>query len=217
MGQRGKRLITRVRRAVRLVAGGAVLACAVTLVAACGSSSSSTGSATATAASDPSTASTSAAPASSDPVASSSTVAGGSWSGYSGCRDLQVTLGLSERDPSVIYQVIDFTNRSPVICTLYGYPGVSLAAGTGAAPIGFPAAHNPSAAPKLVTLRPGAKANALLQIPEAVGSCGPVRASRLIVARPNGASPVKLAFAAVACAKRDQMMKISAVSLGTGG
>jgi hypothetical protein len=128
-----------------------------------------------------------------------------------------VTLGLSERDPSVTYQVIDFTNRSPVICTLYGYPGVSLAAGTAPTPIGFPAGHNPSAAPKLVTLRPGAKANALLQIPEATDGCGPVRASRLIVARPNGASPVKLAFTAAACAKRDQMMKISAVSLGTGG
>jgi hypothetical protein len=209
------------------MAGGATLACAVTLVAACGrSSSSSTGSAagTATAASDPST---SAAPASSaraaSPAPSASGTASlspgvaGTWSGYSGCRDLQVTLGLSERDSSVTYQVIDFTNRSPVICTLYGYPGVSLAAGTAPTPIGFPAGHNPSAAPKLVTLRPGAKANALLQIPEATDGCGPVRASRLIVARPNGASPVKLAFTAAACAKRDQMMKISAVSLGTGG
>jgi Protein of unknown function (DUF4232) len=207
-----------------LLAGGVVLACAVTLVAACGSSSSSSaGSATGTAttASDPST---SAAPASSSPAASpdpSTTPAAGTaspaWSGYSGCRDLQVTLGLSEHDPSVTYQVIDFTNRSRVICTLYGYPGVSLAAGTASTPIGFPAAHNPSAAPKLVTLRPGAAANALLQIPEAPDSCGPVRTDRLIVARPNGAGPVKLALAAAACAKRDQMMKVSAVSLGTGG
>jgi hypothetical protein len=210
------------------MAGGAALACAVTLTAACGGSSSSTGSSTAaTAASDPSAASTSAAPASSAPAASQdpstpsaagpSTGVAGTWSGYSGCRDLQVTLGISERDPSVTYQVIDFTNRSPVICTLYGYPGVSLAAGTTPAPIGFPAAHNTSAAPKVVTLRPGAVANALLQIPESTDSCGPVRADRLIVARPNEASPVKLAFAATACARRDQMMKISAVSLGAGG
>jgi hypothetical protein len=209
------------------MAGGATLACAVTLVAACGrSSSSSTGSAagTATAASDPST---SAAPASSaraaSPAPSASGTASlspgvaGTWSGYSGCRDLQVTLGLSERDSSVTYQVIDFTNRSPVICTLYGYPGVSLAAGTTSTPIGLPAAHNTSQAPRPVTLRPGAAANALLQIPKAPDSCGPVRADRLIVARPNGASPVKLAFAAAACAKRDQMMKINPVSLGTGG
>jgi hypothetical protein len=117
----------------------------------------------------------------------------------------------------VTYQVIDFTNRSPVICTLYGYPGVSLAAGTTSTPIGLPAAHNTSQAPRPVTLRPGAAANALLQIPKAPDSCGPVRADRLIVARPNGASPVKLAFAAAACAKRDQMMKINPVSLGTGG
>jgi Domain of unknown function (DUF4232) len=209
------------------MAGGTVLACAVTVVAACGSSSSSTGSATATAASDPSAPSTSAVPASSAPAASPASSAGGTagpspgaagtWSGYSGCRDLQVTLGLSQRDPSVTYQVIDFTNRSRVICTLYGYPGVSLAAGTVPTPVGFPAAHDPSATPKLITLRPGAVANALLQIPEAVNGCGPARADRLIVARPNGASPVKLAFAAAACAKRDQMMKISAVSLGAGG
>ena len=129
-----------------------------------------------------------------------------------------MTLGLAQHDPAVTYQVIDFTNRSSRICIIYGYPGVSLAAGTPAVPIGLPAAHNTSAAPKLVTLTPGAVANALLQIKKAPqNGCGPVQAKYLIVARPNAAGPVKLPFTATACSEPVQIMQISAVSLGTGG
>ena len=132
-----------------------------------------------------------------------------------------MTLGLSQRDPTVTYQVIDFTNRGSVTCIIDGYPGASLAAGSPPAPIGLPAAHNPSAPPKPVTLTPGGVANALLQITAAhtyaKGSCGPVQAHYLIVYLPNEDRPAKLPYAATGCSKQVRMMQISVVSRGTGG
>jgi hypothetical protein len=218
---------------VRLVVGGAALACAVTLVAACsGSPGSSAG-----AASDPPA---SATPAGSGPPASptqaasapgaSATPTGGTsspprgvagaWSGF-GCPDLEVTLGLSERDPTVAYQVIDFTNRGSATCFLEGYPGVSLAAGAPAVPLGLPARHNPSVPERAITLKPGAVANALLQITDARqlarAACDPVPAQDLIIYLPDGSSPVKVRYPTTACANRVQMMQVSVVSLGTGG
>jgi hypothetical protein len=129
-----------------------------------------------------------------------------------------VKLGLAQHDPSVTYQVIDFTNHGPKTCVIYGYPGVSLAAGTPAVPVGLPAAHNTSAPPKVVTLVRGGVVNALLQITTSTpqDKCGPVPATHLIVYLPNAGS-VKLPFTATACSKRTQIMQISVVSLGTGG
>jgi Protein of unknown function (DUF4232) len=130
-----------------------------------------------------------------------------------------VKLGISQHDPSVTYQVIEFTNRGTRTCVIYGYPGVSLGAGTPAVPIGLPAAHNTSASPKVVTLVRGGVVNALLQITTNApqGTCGPVPATYLIVYLPNGATPAKLPFTATACSKHTHIMQISAVSLGTGG
>jgi hypothetical protein len=74
---------------------------------------------------------------------------------------------------------------------------------------------------KLLTLRPGAVANATLEIPDVhrypQGNCGPVQAQHLIVYRPNETSPVSLAFTAMACSKSIRLLQVSAVSLGTGG
>jgi hypothetical protein len=133
-----------------------------------------------------------------------------------------VKLGLAEHDPAVTYQVIEFTNRGSVSCILSGYPGVSLAAGTPAVPIGLPAGHTAFREPaKLLTLQPGTVANATLEIADAhhyaQGSCDPVQAQYLIVYRPNAASPVKLAYPAMACSKPVRLLQVSAVSIGTGG
>jgi hypothetical protein len=129
-----------------------------------------------------------------------------------------VKLGLSERDPGVAYQVVEFTNQGSVTCILDGYPGVSLAAG--AAPIGLPAAHNTAVSPKPVTLPRGGVANVLVQITDAhhyaQASCDPVQARYLIIYMPNDTPPVKLGYAATACAKRVSIMQVSAVRLGTG-
>ena len=83
-----------------------------------------------------------------------------------GCatRDLQAKAGLAQGAAGSIYQVIDFTNISNAPCTLYGYPGVSLAAGTPVTQVGAAASRSPAAAAALVTLAPGQTANALLRI-----------------------------------------------------
>ena len=198
--------------------GGGVLACFTMLVTACtGSSGSSaaSGNSAAAATADPAPYST---PASSPPSAVS---VAGAWSGYGPCPDLEVRLGLAQGTTSTTYQVIDFTNRGQVGCILDGYPGVNLAGGTPVAPIGLPAARSGPAKVREVPLQPGGVANALLQITDARGysntTCGPVQAQYLLIYRPDGTAPVKLAYTTTACSRAVQMMQVSAVSLGTGG
>ena len=146
----------------------------------------------------------------------------GAWSGTGGlCPDLQVKLGLAQGTSNMTYQVIDFVNHGSVACIMSGYPGVNLASGTPAAPIGLPATHTGSPAPRLVTLQPGEVGNALLQITDAhtyaTATCGPVLAQYLIVYRPDQAAPVKLAYVTTACSQPVRMLHISAISPGTGG
>jgi len=147
--------------------------------------------------------------------------AAGAWSGTGVCPDLQVKLGLAQGTSKTTYQVIQFVNHGSVACVVDGYPGVNLAGGTPAAPIGLPAAHTGSPAAKEVTLQPGGVGNALLQITNArmypAATCGPVQAQYLIVYRPNRAAPVKVAYGTTACSKPVRMLQISAISLGTGG
>jgi hypothetical protein len=147
--------------------------------------------------------------------------AAGSWSGYGPCPDLSVKLGLAQGTSNTTYQVIDFTNRGHVSCILDGYPGVNLAGGTPVAPIGLPAAHSDFAKAKEIVLKPGAVANALLQITDATGystaTCGPVQAQYLIIYLPNDAGTVKLAYGTTACSRAVQMLQVSGVSVGTGG
>ena len=45
-------------------------------------------------------------------------------------------MGVAQGAAGSVYQVIDFTNISNTTCTLYGYPGVSLAAGTPVTQVG---------------------------------------------------------------------------------
>ena len=71
-------------------------------------------------------------------------------------RSLGLKPGLSQGAAGSVYQVLDFTNISNVSCTLYGYPGVSLAGGDPVKHIGLAADENPNPPRKLVTLAPGA-------------------------------------------------------------
>jgi hypothetical protein len=216
-----------------------LLACATVLLTACtGSSGSSAASGSpATSATSAASAPASSAPASSPssgsvlstpaststPPASNPAVAvAGAWSGHGAlCPDLQVKLGLAQGTSNTTYQVIDFVNHGSVACIMSGYPGVNLAGGTPAAPIGLPAAHTEFPAARLVTLQPGGVGNALLQITDAhtyaTAKCGPVQAQYLIVYRPNNAAPVKLAYGTTACSQPVRMLQIGAISLGTGG
>lgn len=206
------------RRAVAV----ATFTCLAGLLAACGGSSPSatpintvTVSAAATpAASAPAAPATSAAPPPASPAAPA---------GPAPCptRDLGLKLGLAQGALGSTYQVIDFTNIGTATCTLYGYPGVSLTGGTPVHQLGLAANEDPSTPRKLVTLAPGAVANALLRIVNAgnypTSKCAPVNAKFLQIYPPNQTTPAYLSYHTQACSKPVPLLTISVVKPGSGG
>lgn len=128
---------------------------------------------------------------------------------------LTTKLGLSQGYAGGVYQVISFTNASSAVCTLYGYPGVSLVTGPPYTQVGLSAERDATAPVKLVTLAPGAAAIALVQVVDAqnfpASTCGPARATNLRVYPPNQTAPVYLPDTAYGCAKPVQTLFISAV------
>jgi Protein of unknown function (DUF4232) len=134
---------------------------------------------------------------------------------------LQVKQGLAQGYAGGVYEVIDFTNTSSASCTLYGYPGVSLVSGPPYRQIGLAAERDTTNPVTLVTLAPGATANSLLQIVDALNfppaTCSPAKATYLQIYPPNQTAPVYLQNDSEACAKPVQIMFISAVQSGSGG
>jgi hypothetical protein len=193
----------------------AAAACAAALVAGCSSSSSSPG---------PAASATVPASSSTAPGAASSTATSPRAVGRAPCAtaNLQVKLGASQGTAGSIYQTIDFTDTGSASCTLYGYPGVSLAGGSPPAQIGAAAARNPQSSPKQVTLAPGAVANAVLQVTEAgnypAATCDPVQASTLVIYPPNQTVSVSVPYKATGCsAKQVVILHVSVVQAGSGG
>ncbi len=133
---------------------------------------------------------------------------------------LQVKLGVAQGYAGGVYQVIDFTNTSGSTCTLLGYPGVSLVSGPSNTQIGLAAKRSTATPVKRITLAPGATANALLQIVDALNypsaSCGPTQATALRVYPPNQTAPVFLPNTSNGCAKPVQTLYIGAVQSGSG-
>src|SRR5208337_3397327 len=193
----------------------AALICGV-MVAGCASSGSQSASSGSTSAASP-TASASGAASS-----SGSTPAAPAPAAAPACptSSLQVKLGVAQGYAGGVYEVIDFTNTSGSPCTLYGYPGVSLVSGPPYTQIGLAAKRSTSSARKLVTLVPGATANALLQIVDALNypnaTCGPTKATALKVYPPNQTVPVYLPSTSNGCAKPVQIMYIGPVQPGSG-
>ena len=136
-------------------------------------------------------------------------------------RYLGAKVGISQGTAGSTYQVIDFTNIGNVTCPLYGYPGVSLAGGMPVSQIGLAAAENPATPRELVTLAPGAVANALVQIVHAANypasKCGPVTATYLVIYPPNQTTPIPLAYGSPTCSKPVQILTVDAVRPGSGG
>ena len=205
----------------RVLAGGA-FTCVTALAAGCGSSASPAPvpTKTITVRATPAASASAAAGTPATPAASASpTVAGA----VPACptRSLGLKLGLAQGAAGSTYQVIDFTNVSHATCTLYGYPGVSLAGGKPVTQIGLPAAESHATARKLVTLAPGAVANAVLQIAQAVNfpaaKCGLVTAHYLQIYPPNQTTPVYLRYTSQTCAKKVQVLTVSVVQPGSGG
>jgi hypothetical protein len=89
------------------------------------------------------------------------------------------------------YYPLNFTNTSATTCAMYGYPGVSFAAGANAAgqQIGVAANRSPAFAKVTVTLAPGASAHAWLRVAVAqnypAATCQPVTAHWLRVYPPG--------------------------------
>jgi len=198
-----------------------VLLCAAALAAGCGSNGSP-------AAAPTKTITVKATPAASaSSAAASTTPATGAASPTAGAapacptRSLGLKLGLAQGAAGSTFQVIDFTNISNATCTLYGYPGVSLAGGKPVKQIGLAAAESHTTARKLVTLNPGAVANAVLQIAHAVNfpaaKCGLVTADYLQIYPPNQTTPAYLHYSSQACAKPVRILTVSVVQAGSGG
>ena len=117
--------------------------------------------------------------------------------------------------------MLDFSNISNAPCTLYGFPGVSLAGGSPVQQIGLAAAEDHSSPRVLVTLAPGAVANALLRIVQAANfppsRCDLKDATYLQIYPPNQTTPVYLRYKAQACARPVQILTVSVVKAGSGG
>jgi len=199
---------------------GVTLAVAAVFAAGCGpanpSSSSSPSSAGASAA-------TAGAPASGSPAAASGAAAspsGPAAAAGPACATTSLKASIDGNGGAAagsLYAVIDFTNTSDAPCTLYGYPGVSLTTAS-AAQIGAAAARSAAPAPTLVTLAPGATANAVLRTadpgdyyPDAL--CHPVLSAYVKIYPPGQAQPVQLPFKTSACL--NSLLKLLSVGVVT--
>ena len=208
---------------MRLSAGRLALAAAALIsaaaVAGCASSgTSSPPAAPGSTAPTPTTASPAPTSGNTPAVASPSATA----TGPAACptSSLQVKQGVAQGYAGGVYVVIDFTNSSGSTCKLYGYPGVSLVSGPPYMQIGLAAKRSTTTPKTLVTLAPGATANALLQIVDALNypsaSCGPTKATALKVYPPNQTVPVYLPNTSNGCTKPVQILYIGAVRPGSG-
>ena len=202
-------------RTGRLAVAAAAFACVAT-AAGCSSSGSQSAAPTVTV--------TTTAPAASGSASNStpSTTLSPAVTGPSPCPNgsLQVKQGIGQGYAGGVYEVIDFTNTSGRPCTLLGYPGVSLVSGPPYTQIGLAAKRSTSTPVKQITLAPGATANALLQIVDALNypsaSCGPTKATALQIYPPNQTVPLYLPSTSTGCGKSVQIMYIGAVQAGSG-
>jgi hypothetical protein len=204
-----------VNPARRAIAGAALAAVAV-LAAACGGSTpAATPTKTVTVTASPQ------APAGTSPGTATGTPAAPGAAAPCPTRSLGLKPGLSQGAAGSVYQVLDFTNISNVTCTLYGYPGVSLAGGSPVAQVGLAASEDPTTPRKLVTLAPGQVANALLRIVDALNfpasKCDPVKTQWIQVYPPNQTTPIYLAYKTTGCSKQVRILSVSVVQAGSGG
>jgi hypothetical protein len=136
--------------------------------------------------------------------------------------DLQVYLGLNQGAAGHIYQVIDFKNISGRTCTLFGYPGVSFAAGTPASQVGRAADEDPTTPRVTVTLAPGDVGNALLSYTQAgfypPTKCAQANTAYIQVYPPNQTTPAYVAYSSQICSnKKIHELRIGTVHAGSGG
>ena len=151
---------------------------------------------------------------------SATTAAAAGGPGACATRDLSAKAGQSQGTAGSTYVNIVFTNISGKTCTVYGYPGVSLAGGTPVTQIGLSATESTAAPRTLVTLTAGSVGNALLQIVDAgnfpSASCAPVNATYLQIYPPNQTTPIYLQFSSPTCSKPVQILTVGVIQPGSG-
>lgn len=211
----------------RMSLAGATLGMAAMLVAGCSSASSSSSAAAAPSSSSAPSAgsSSSSAPAATTPTTgASATPSAGSTAHAStaacATTDLNVAVGSSEGAAGSVFTVLDFTNIGDSPCTLFGYPGVSLA-DSGSSQIGAAATRNPSHSASLVTLAPGSKANVTLQVAQALnyptGTCGPKQTAYLRIFPPNQTQAIEVQYKTTGCEKSSvKLLSVTVVTSGAG-
>ena len=216
----------------RHLLAGAALACGAVVVTACSATPSTPAADThsvtpSTSAASPTTTNTpvsspAAIPASSSASSGSSGGSGGSVAG-SGClyRYLRGSIGSIQGTAGSVYEAVIFTNLANYTCTLYGYPGVSLANGSPVTQVGLAASENGATPRELVSLAPGGTASATLQIVQAgnypAGTCDPVGTSWLQVYPPNQTGALYIKDSATSCTKAVRLLTVNAVRPGSAG
>ena len=151
------------------------------------------------------------------PTASAGTTAAGCSSRY-----LYASTGLSQGTAGSVEVVIVFKNLDNVPCTMYGYPGVALAAGHPVTDIGQPSTEDPSTPRTLVTLAPHGFANVTLQVTDAqnypASTCSPKKSTWLAVIPPNQTVPLYVPYSSTACTSMSvKLLSVTTVQPGNGG
>jgi hypothetical protein len=136
-------------------------------------------------------------------------------------RYLRADPGTSEGAAGSIYLSIRFVNLNNVPCTLYGYPGVSLAAGTPVTQVGAAADRVPGSDKKVVVLEPQGVASALLRITQALNyptaDCSPVSSSWMVIYPPDQTAPLYMSYKSTGCSKPAvHLLTIDVVKPGAG-
>lgn len=172
-------------------------------------SSSSSASATASAAQSPATPSTASAAASNGTPACASS-------------DLTATLTMGDGGGAgSSYPYLVLTNSGSADCSVYGYPGVSLAAG--GAQIGAAAERDDSVEPQTIVLKPGESAHSALRITNAAAfdadACNAQQADSLVVYPPDQTQAITVATSDYqGCANSEtKIITVRALEAGTGG
>jgi len=137
-------------------------------------------------------------------------------------RYLRADPGTSQGAAGSIYQVIKFVNLNNVACTLYGYPGASLAAGTPVTQVGAAADRVSGSAKTVVLIEPHGVASALLKITQAgnypAANCGPVSTTWIQIYPPGQTVPLYMPYKSTGCSKSSvHLLTIDVVKAGNGG
>jgi hypothetical protein len=149
---------------------------------------------------------------------STAQASGGGGASACGTADLSASVGSSEGAAGTVYDTIVFTNIGGKSCTLYGYPGVSLA-DSSASQIGAAARRSSTQSASLVTLASGSKANFVLGVAEAgnypSGTCQPKSSAYLKIFPPNQTQSLEIPFKTTGCAASSvKLLSVTVVSSG---